>query len=376
MTELAKHENIIPALSVNPFVVTRTGLILKREPTWEEWQAFFDGMQNLEDAVQWNVGDALVHVEIKYGETAQQFTAKYPDYKYHTLNQWRRVAQNIRFCNRLQNLSWTHHFQVAALETKQQIYFLEKAVKNKLSKSQLRNEIIKWQQKQLLLNAPEIDIVDENIILGDALEVDWPSNIDLVLTDPPFGLSVDGRSGARSGKGDWDEKEYKELHEFNKAWIDKSLTVLKRTGSLIVFGSLHNIFSIGHIMKERGLYIIRDIVWNKPFVQKAINPSALIPSHEIILWARKGEKHTSNITEITRDIWDISTDGKYKHPTEKPETLIKRLISMASNPGNLIADPFLGSGTVTAMAKELKRNYWGVEKDEHWWKVAQKRTAN
>lgn len=376
MNELAKRENIIPALSVGPFVVTRTGLQLARDPTWEEWQAFFDGMQHIEDAIQWNIGDALVHVEIQYGEAANQLTANYQDHEYDKLRQYRWVAQNIKYVNRLTYLSWTHHLQVASLMPKEQKRWLRMAIKKKWSKSQLRNEIKKWQQEQILLNAPEIDIVDENIIWGDALEIDWPIDVDLVLTDPPFGLSVDGRSGARSGKGEWDEKEYAELHEFNKVWINKSIISLKRTGSLIVFGSLHNIFSIGHIMKEVGLYIIRDIVWNKPFVQKAINPSALVPSHEIILWARKGEKHTSNITEITRDIWEVSTDGKYKHPTEKPETLIKKLINMASDPGNLIADPFLGSGTTTAMAKELKRNYWGVEKDEHWWKIAQKRMGH
>lgn len=374
-TAIVKKENIIPALTVGPFVVTSTGLVLNSEPTWDEWQAFFDGMQRLGDFRQWNIGDALKAVQIQYGEAAEQLTANYPEYEYGALRQYRWVSENIQYVTRVSNLSWTHHRQVAELESKEQKKWLKAAEKNDWTVSKLRNEIKKKQQETLLAGAPEVETVDTNIVLGDALEVDWPASIDLVLTDPPYGLSVNGRSGAREGKGKWDEKNYQELHDFNRTWLKKAASSLRRDGGLIVFGTLHNIFSIGHLLRGLDFYIIRDIVWNKPFIQRAVNPNALVPSHEIILWARKGNRHTCNLTEITRDVWEIQPNSEFGHPTEKPEALIKRLVTMASSPGELIADPFVGSGTVPAIARELKREYWGVEKDERWWKVAQQRVA-
>jgi len=139
-TKLAKRKNAIPALSVGPFVVTRTGLILEREPEWEEWQAFFDRMQNIEAAVQWNIGDALVNVEIQYGESATQLTSKYPDYEYKRLLQWRWVASRVQYSFR-KELSWTHHESVAPLEPKEQKKWLEKAERKGWSVSELRQAI-------------------------------------------------------------------------------------------------------------------------------------------------------------------------------------------------------------------------------------------
>lgn len=230
-------------------------------------------------------------------------------------------------------------------------------------------------EQQLIEQEPATIEADSSLLHADCRDVEWPKDINLIIADPPFGLSQAGSSGVRTGKGDWDEWSYSDLHAFNLAWLSPAIDALHQDGSILVFGSVHNIWSIGHALKERGLYIVRDIVWEKPFTQSAPNMSALVPSHELIIWARKGTRSTCNLTEITRDVWrDIAPQQKHAHPTEKPEKLIARLIDMCSNPGDLVADPFVGSGTTTAIAKQLRRRYWGVEQDEYWWKVASERT--
>jgi len=123
------------------FIVTRIGLQLQREPEWEEWQAFFDGMQKLGDFRQWNIGDALTMVDTKYGETASQLTADYPEVEYDALRQYRWVAENIEYVFRNTNLSWTHHYQVAALEPSEQRKWLEKAERKGWSVRELRQAI-------------------------------------------------------------------------------------------------------------------------------------------------------------------------------------------------------------------------------------------
>lgn len=215
---------------------------------------------------------------------------------------------------------------------------------------------------------------DKNLIRGDCLKVDWPVDAQLVIADPPYGLTKGNNAGVRDGKGDWDELDYCDLHAFNVAWIGKALESLADGGSLLVFGTLHNIFSVGHILRERGVYIVRDIVWNKPFVQRAVNVNQLVPSHEIILWARKGTSHTCNLSEITRDVWDVQPAAPFHHPTEKPEKLITRLIEMTTNVGDLVIDPFMGSGVSAFVSRQLKREFFGVEKDAYWWEIATQRS--
>jgi len=141
MNELATRKNIIPALSVGPFVVTRTGLILDRVPEWEEWQAFFNGMHNIGDAVQWNIGDALCQIETQYGDKGTQLLSAFPDYEYSTLNKYRWVAENVKFVLRRINLKWSHHEQVAALEPEEQQKWLEKAERKEWSVRELRQAI-------------------------------------------------------------------------------------------------------------------------------------------------------------------------------------------------------------------------------------------
>lgn len=252
------------------------------------------------------------------------------------------------------------------------------ALKAAIELKRLMASALRRQQKQADMIAEIAALPDEytpEIIHSDCLDVTWPTGAALVIADPPYGLTVGDTSGVREGKGDWDDLSYDELHTFNEAWIGRAIDALAEDGAILIFGTVHNIFSVGHVLKARGLYIVRDIVWNKPFVQRAVNDQSLVPSHELIIWARKGQRHTTNLTEITRDVWDIQPAAPFGHPTEKPAELIKRLISMTTNADDLVIDPFMGSGVTGAACRELKRRCFGVERDAHWHSIATQRAA-
>jgi site-specific DNA-methyltransferase (adenine-specific) len=379
MTEIALVEGERLDLSL-PGTITPTSLDLPENLSHDDWERVGESLRLMEGAVHWWIGDWLAHGEKVYGATYDE-AERLTEFSKQTLKIDKWVADRIEKFLRRNFLSWTHHKEVAALEPDDQDRWLDLAMMGDGEKpwpvSKLRNEIRAWKrQKRLEEQIPPNIEINEAILLGDCLEVPWPSEIDLIVTDPPFGLTVGEAAGVREGKGDWDEKSYAELHEFNLAWLTLCVESLKDSGSIFVFGSVHNIFSVGHILKSLGCYIVRDIVWVKPFIQRQVNLYTLAPAHELIIWARKGERHTCNLDEITRDVWEIQPKVVSGHPTEKPEEIIERIVMMASEPSELVADPFLGSGTTTAVAKRLKREYWGVEKDESWWKIATERTKN
>lgn len=367
--------------TVGNFTVTEVGLEINGEPTFEKWEAFGKTLQFLERTVQFAIGDWINYGEHRWGEKYAQAVDETGNSQ-GTLRNYAWASGRVNLSLRSDKLKFNHHVLVAPLshadgtpDQERQRYYLELAVQQELSVARLR-QIIKADERarQLEAQTPPAVNADTNIILGDCTAVTWPANIDLIIADPPFGLTTaDGKSGVREGKGDWDNKDYDELHAFNAEWLTLACDALKDEGSIFVFGTVHNIFSIGHILKQLGLYVVRDIVWRKPFVQRQVNLNALVPEHELIIWARKGKRHTCNLTEITRDVWDVQPSAPHAHPAEKPEALIQRLIDMASNPGEIIADPFLGSGTTAAVAAGMKRAYWGVEQDEYWWKVATER---
>lgn len=361
-------------LTEQQFEFTPTSLKVIGSPTYEDWEAIGQQLGYIEGAVHWWIGDWANYGEHHWGEMYAQAIDE-TGFAYQTIADDKWVAGQVNFSCRQEKLSFKHHVAIAPLEPEQQKYWLDKAEEEGWSASKLRNEIRASKQQRLLDEQIDPDIQpDDSIILGDCTQVIWPSGVDLIIADPPFGLTVGDSSGVRDGKGDWDEKDYQTLHAFNQAWLNLAVESLREGGSIFVFGTVHNIFSIGHILKDLDCYIVRDIVWNKPFVQRQVNLYSLVPSHELIIWARKGDEHTCNLAEIMRDVWEIQPAAKYGHPTEKPETLIKKIIELASNPGELVIDPFLGSGTTTAIAKQLKRYYWGVELDEQWWNIATERT--
>ena len=227
---------------------------------------------------------------------------------------------------------------------------------------------------------------DFKLILGDSFKelksIDEKS-IDMVFADPPYFLSGDGItcSGGKMvsvNKGDWDKKiSVKEKHEFNKKWIKECKRILKDNGTIWISGTLHNIYSIGEALEEEGFKIINNITWRKLNPPPNISCRAFTHSTETIIWAKKdikNNKHKFNYNDMKelnggkqmKDVWEMSltkpSEKKHgKHPTQKPIALLERIILASTNEGDLILDPFNGSGTTGIVAHMLNRRYIGID---------------
>lgn len=227
------------------------------------------------------------------------------------------------------------------------------------------------------------------LILGDSLEElkkIKSKSIDMIFADPPYFLSGDGItcSGGKIvsvKKGEWDKKiDIKEKHKFNKKWIRLCKRVLKDNGTIWISGTMHNIYSIGMALEEEGFKIINNITWKKLNPPPNISCRAFTHSTETILWAKKDIKNakhkfnyetmkTMNGGKQMKDVWETSltkpSEKKYgKHPTQKPIELLKRIILSSTDEGDLILDPFNGSGTTGIVANLLNRKYIGIEKEK------------
>ena len=230
---------------------------------------------------------------------------------------------------------------------------------------------------------------DFTLILGDSLEElkkIKSKSIDMIFADPPYFLSGDGItcSGGKIvsvKKGEWDKKiDIKEKHKFNKKWIRLCKRVLKDNGTIWISGTMHNIYSIGMALEEEGFKIINNITWKKLNPPPNISCRAFTHSTETILWAKKDIKNakhkfnyetmkTMNGGKQMKDVWETSltkpSEKKYgKHPTQKPIELLKRIILSSTDEGDLILDPFNGSGTTGIVANLLNRKYIGIEKEK------------
>lgn len=235
------------------------------------------------------------------------------------------------------------------------------------------------------------------LIHGDCLE-ELPKipdkSVNLVFADPPYFLSNDGIS-YNSGKvvsvnkGEWDKYTSKdEIYEFTRAWISQCKRILKDDGSIFISGTHHNIFDIGVILRELGFTIINFITWNKQDPPPLIYKNKFRFAAEHIIWARPYKKHLFNYdvvnytveNELT-DVWKLPSvslnEKKYgKHPTMKPEILLRRIILSTTSISDIVLDPFLGSGTTCVVAKALNRLYIGIEKKGDFIEIAKKRLEN
>jgi site-specific DNA-methyltransferase (adenine-specific) len=217
---------------------------------------------------------------------------------------------------------------------------------------------------------------------------------DLIFADPPYFLSNDGitcQAGkmVSVNKGMWDKAEtFEAVYEFNTEWLRECHRLLKPNGTIWVTGTSHNIYSVGFALQTLGYKILNDIAWYK--VNPPPNLSCRYFTHatETILWARRGAKarHVFNYEEMKREnhgkqmqsLWHIKPptprEKRYgKHPTQKPEALLDRIIRAASNPGDKVLDPFCGSGTTGVVCARLGRQFVGLEMDPNYLEVAAKR---
>ena len=230
---------------------------------------------------------------------------------------------------------------------------------------------------------------DFKLINGDSLLIlkkIKPKSIDMIFADPPYFLSGDGISCSAGKmvsvkKGLWDEKIcIKEKHKFNRKWIRLCKEVLKDDGTIWISGTMHNIYSIGMALEEEGFKIINNITWRKLNPPPNISCRAFVHSTETILWAKKDikkAKHKFNYelmrkmngNKQMKDVWETSltkpSEKKCgKHPTQKPIELLEKIILSSTDEGDLILDPFNGSGTTGIVASKLNRKYIGIEKEK------------
>jgi modification methylase len=242
------------------------------------------------------------------------------------------------------------------------------------------------------------------ILKGNALEVlnNLPEgSVDLVFADPPYNLQLKGElkrpnnsrvDGVEEG---WDKfLSFAAYDTFTRAWLEGAKRVLKPSGSLWVIGSYHNIFRVGSILQDLDFWILNDIIWRKTNPMPNFRGKRFTNAHETMIWAARDphqKKYTFNYNAMKalnddlqmRSDWTLplctgeerlkKSDGSKAHPTQKPEALLHRIILSSSNPGDVVLDPFFGTGTTGAVAKRLGRNYIGIEQEKAYIDAALKR---
>lgn len=240
------------------------------------------------------------------------------------------------------------------------------------------------------------------LILGDAFKVllnMQPESVDMIFADPPYFLSNDGITckGGKMvsvNKGEWDKlsdssNRVEAKHKFNRKWIRLCNRVLKPNGTIWISGTMHNIYSIGMALEQEGFKIINNITWQKTNPPPNLACRCFTHSTETILWAKKDSKKTRHLFNYQRmkdmnggkqmkDVWTGSlttpsekTEGK--HPTQKPCYLLERIILASTEEGQVIMDPFCGSGTTGVEATRNRRRFIGIEINEEFIEIAKKR---
>lgn len=217
--------------------------------------------------------------------------------------------------------------------------------------------------------------------ISDEIEA---KSVDMIFADPPYFLSNDGLSVSSGkfvsvNKGEWDRKENEESTDaFNKKWLDQCHSILKDDGTIWISGTHHNIYSIGHLLINNGWKILNNITWYKPNAAPNLSCRYFTHSNEQIIWAKKDNKYKHkfnydvmkrfNNDKQMRDVWEIPLTPKSEkkhgiHPTQKPLKLLERIILSSTDEGDLVLDPFNGSGTTGISAITHNRKYIGSDID-------------
>ncbi|MDE1914634.1 MAG: site-specific DNA-methyltransferase [Sphingomonadales bacterium] len=236
------------------------------------------------------------------------------------------------------------------------------------------------------------DLPLSTIIPGDCVEAmrQLPSaSVDMVFADPPYNLQLGGDLSRPDGShvdavtDDWDKFDsFATYDKFTREWLTEARRVLKPNGSIWVIGSYHNIFRVGAIMQDLGFWILNDIVWRKANPMPNFKGTRFTNAHETLIWASMGEKsrYTFNYRTMKtlndelqmRSDWvlpicsggeRLKKGGSKVHPTQKPESLLYRVMLATTNKGDVVLDPFFGTGTTGAVAKRLGREWIGCERE-------------
>ena len=245
------------------------------------------------------------------------------------------------------------------------------------------------------------------IIKGDcvaALEALPDHSVDAIFADPPYNLQLGGtlhrpdQSLVDAVDDDWDQfASFQAYDAFTRAWLLACRRVLKPNGTIWVIGSYHNIFRVGAMLQDLNFWLLNDIVWRKTNPMPNFKGLRFQNAHETMIWASrdpKAKSYTFNYDALKASNDDVQMrsdwlfpicsggerlkgeDGKKVHPTQKPEALLARVIMASTKPGDVILDPFFGTGTTGAVAKRLGRNFVGIEREQDYIEAASARIAS
>ena len=242
------------------------------------------------------------------------------------------------------------------------------------------------------------------IINGESLKIlkKIPDkSFDLVFADPPYNMQIGEKlkrpddSKVNGVNDKWDQfSNFNHYDDFSKEWLRECKRILKDNGSMWVIGTYHNIFRIGYHVQNLNYWILNDVIWRKNNPMPNFKGTRFTNAHETLIWATKYKKskYTFNYQSLKclnddlqmRSDWmlpicngkeRLKKNGKKVHSTQKPESLLHRIILATTNKGDAICDPFLGTGTSAVVAKKLGRKYFGVEKDKNYFDAAYERIS-
>ena len=228
------------------------------------------------------------------------------------------------------------------------------------------------------------------------------ASVDLIFADPPYNLQLKAdlhrpdNSKVDAVDDHWDQfSSFGVYDQFTKDWLSAAQRLLKPDGAIWVIGSYHNVFRMGAELQNQGFWILNDVVWRKSNPMPNFRGKRLTNAHETLIWASKSEgaKYTFNYEALKalndgiqmRSDWVLpictgherlkDSNGDKAHPTQKPESLLHRVLVGTTNPGDVVLDPFFGTGTTGAVAKMLGRNFIGIERESAYREVAERRLA-
>lgn len=255
------------------------------------------------------------------------------------------------------------------------------------------------------MSSQKSNLSTDSIYTGDCVEIlkSLPEkSVDLIFADPPYNLQLQGELHRPNNTrvdgvdNDWDKFEsLKAYDEFTRGWLDAARDVLSDDGSIWVIGSYHNIFRLGYILQDLGYWILNDIIWRKSNPMPNFRGRRFTNAHETLIWAAKSEKskycfNYEAMKALNEDLqmrsdWYLplctggerlkNENGDKAHPTQKPESLLARVLLSSSKTGDVVLDPFFGTGTTGAAAKKLQRKFIGIERDEKYAAIARERIA-
>ncbi|HTG37753.1 site-specific DNA-methyltransferase [Sphingomonas sp.] len=229
------------------------------------------------------------------------------------------------------------------------------------------------------------------------------ASIDCIFADPPYNLQLGGELFRPDGShvdavtDDWDKFDtFAAYDRFTRAWLKEARRILKPNGTIWVIGSYHNIFRVGSAVQDMGFWILNDIVWRKSNPMPNFKGTRFTNAHETLIWASMGEKarYTFNYRSLKtlndelqmRSDWEFAIcsggerlrgdDGAKVHPTQKPEALLYRVMLASTHPGDVVLDPFFGTGTTGAVARRLGRRFIGIEREPAYVAAAEARIAS